>query len=148
MGKHKCKEKFFVIKTSLQAIGWSNKHKDTLEHLVCETHNLTVHTYQLAHWIFMAELDADQSFDLNDCVNEVFFHEAFLHLTNRVAGHMKIEARIHTQQLVQRYLASYQAAVQPETVKFANYTQIVNYAAMTIKTAYLNNVILRFGNHL
>ncbi|KAI8318235.1 hypothetical protein GQ54DRAFT_267186, partial [Martensiomyces pterosporus] len=68
-------ERFFAIKTPLQAVGWRDQHRDTLEQLVCETHELTVHTYQLARWIFVNELHVDQSFDLNGFVNEIFFQE-------------------------------------------------------------------------
>ncbi|KAI8318162.1 hypothetical protein GQ54DRAFT_281088, partial [Martensiomyces pterosporus] len=141
-------ERFFVVKTPLQAVGWSDQYRDTLEQLVCETHELTVHAYQLARWIFVRELHTDQSFDLNGFVNEIFFQEVFLHLTKRKARTCVSDARIRARQIVRKYLDSYKAAAKPEVAKFTNYGQIANYTATTIKTAYLNNVALRFGEHL
>ncbi|KAJ2535980.1 hypothetical protein EV175_006853, partial [Coemansia sp. RSA 1933] len=101
------KARYFTVKTSLQYIGWNEKYKDALESLVCETHSLTVHTYQLACWIFVHELEVDPRFDLNRCVNNIFFEEVFLHLTNRVARPTTIAARNHAREIIQRHLDNY-----------------------------------------
>ncbi|KAI8388856.1 uncharacterized protein BYT42DRAFT_643006 [Radiomyces spectabilis] len=135
------------IKTSIKAIGWREEFIQPLRELVALVHNLIKHTFLFAKYIFLSELS--NGFELHAYVQEGFFVEVFLSLTNRRTRSSTVRAATRTyRDLTNPYVESFCGHASFTPPDLPNVQQIALYQVKQIFTAYINNIKERFGPHL
>ncbi|KAJ2454194.1 hypothetical protein EV183_001679 [Coemansia sp. RSA 2336] len=140
-----------VIKTSLQSLNWKTDHVQALRQLVGVTHNLTVHTYQLARWVFINKLQDDPSFDPATRFGTNFFASVFNALAKRQyqkSSENKLLTTKSNVALIDSYARSYMDAAGIEQADYGPMCQVAGHVNSMIEKDYLVNVNLRFGECL
>ncbi|KAJ2618622.1 hypothetical protein GGI26_006469, partial [Coemansia sp. RSA 1358] len=137
-----------VVKYSLQSVGWRKEYDERLQALVRTTHELTACTFQLIRWIFVHELEEDSLFDSGGFLDQNFFSEVFQHLTGREEWPNVAKKTKRWRDLIKRHLPDYMAVTGIEPIALRALGQAIGYEATKIKTAYLNNIKMRSGQHL
>lgn len=107
---------------------------------------LTIHTYQLARYIFVHELASDCNFDIEDFVNKEFFTEVFLALIKYDQRTATLETTIQYRDIIREYISMYQRTSNFYGVELKYPNQIALYQGNAICTAYINNVENQFGS--
>ncbi|KAJ2801973.1 hypothetical protein H4S07_004800, partial [Coemansia furcata] len=76
-------ERVSSLKVPVSRLGWKASHKPTLDALVLLVHKLTVHSGQLARFIFINETARDPSFNPGFCLDQAFFYRVFMSFCQR-----------------------------------------------------------------
>ncbi|KAI9272330.1 hypothetical protein EDC94DRAFT_511460, partial [Helicostylum pulchrum] len=72
-----------TIKSSVIGVGWKPQYVPVLKKIISDVHYLVTHTYIFSRYIFIQELECDNTFDLEGYVVQGFFKEVFLSLVEK-----------------------------------------------------------------
>ncbi|KAJ1734063.1 hypothetical protein LPJ61_001262 [Coemansia biformis] len=136
-----------TVRCSLEAVGLREELYEPLDLLVKRVNYVVAHAYQFAWFIFVAEMSRRQTtFNPAPLITN-FFYKVFCWLTNR-AEQQTMPRTAQWRSLLRKHWCSYRRWTGVVVQTFNAPSRIVSYAAVQIATAYLNNVLLHFGEKL
>jgi hypothetical protein len=137
-----------AVKGSAGALGWRPEYLEELENLITRTNEVVYHGFCLARFIFISELERDDSFTIEDYISDDFFREILLSLTSSNRRDPRKETKKKFRELIQNNIGNYMEASAFVPVQIINFDQIAAYESTKMTTAYLNNIENQFGNFI
>ncbi|KAJ1666908.1 hypothetical protein EV178_001822 [Coemansia sp. RSA 1646] len=137
-----------VIKCPLKSLVNDRNFIIKVNDYVVAANTASAHMYGLARWIFVHELATHKQFDPSVYLEKRFFGEVFLHLTKRKAR-LNVKAEIQEyRRVIRKHLDAYKEAAGITEFDIANPNQTAQFEAARIYTAYMNNILTKFGQYL
>ncbi|CEG76128.1 hypothetical protein RMATCC62417_11065 [Rhizopus microsporus] len=112
-------DRILAAKSSVDGIGWNDLHRETLESFIERVHTTTMHAYSFSKFIFLREL-----------------------------SRARARLIIRYCELIDQCLDDYLTITNYQRPNFVFAQQPAIIEGTKIYTAYVNNVRLRFGQHL
>ncbi|KAJ2806255.1 hypothetical protein H4R20_001756, partial [Coemansia guatemalensis] len=135
-----------VNKVPLVAIGMRHRFAEQLNRHVVDVNLTTTATYMLLKWIFIHELHKPD-FKIEEFITQNFFSEVFKYLCHREKKSVSSKTQLW-RDVIERYLDEFKVAAGFGDPLLSNAIHVANYEAKTIITAYTNNIVQHFGEHL
>jgi hypothetical protein len=128
--------KVITIKSSVSGLGWKTEYIPRLKELVSTTNTLVAHTFALTKFIFINELDKNESFNLKKYSQKDFYVQVFISLIKQQnSSRVKTSKTREFRELIGKHMKEYcqLSGYSPITLKDSQ--QIAAYECTKIDTA-------------
>ena len=145
----KTQNSLLTIKSSLKHIEWKDEHLGRLQEFVLKANKFTEHSYGFIKYIFLAELESDNTFQIKEYLNVEFFVQVYQSLAQPGKGGPQPFSRtLAYRELIEKHIVSYRDKSKFIPERFPFIQQTAMYESRKIFQSYDQNIAMRFGQHL